>query len=238
LIDNYLKLYLEGNYDLKEMSHDLLGVFFGGNETTARSVVSFTYRMCHHPEYLKKLRDELRHELLHDGKIKINELNTVVTLENIHNLPYLSYCYKECLRIDSISTNSGLYTAINDANLGPYHFKKGTIVMNGIECLHNDPIAWKNPREFIPHRFDPESEYFLTPTGEKRDPLNFEPFSVGARNCPGQNLGLTEGKVLCALVALNFDFEVAEEIAKLKDISWSFGSVTELKVKVKKIYSS
>jgi cytochrome P450 len=46
-------MHLEGqHYDLKDMANDFLGVFFGGNETTARSVVAFAYRMYQNPEIL------------------------------------------------------------------------------------------------------------------------------------------------------------------------------------------
>jgi cytochrome P450 family 4 subfamily B polypeptide 1 len=167
--------------------------------------------------------------------LTLKDLPKIINLEKIHDLPYLSYCFKETLRVDSISTTSGLYTAIKDTSIEQYPIKKGTVITVGIHCLHNDPTQWQKPREFIPERFDPLSKYFLTPSGEKRDPINFLPFSVGARNCIGQNLAMTEGKVLSALVALSFDFEFPEELTKKKDVSWSFGSSPILTAKVTRV---
>jgi cytochrome P450 len=41
------------------MREDFLGLIFGGNETTAKSTVSFSYWMCLNPDILKKVRAEL-----------------------------------------------------------------------------------------------------------------------------------------------------------------------------------
>ena len=58
----------------------------------------------------------------------------------------------------------------------------------GINILarHLDPKEWEEPLKFIPERFDPESKFYLTPNGNKRDATSFVPFSQGLRNCPGQ----------------------------------------------------
>jgi cytochrome P450 len=157
-------------------------------------------------------------------------------LEKLGKLNYLNMVYKECLRIDSIVPSSSFYTAKRDATVGPYKIKKGLTVATGVISLHNDSTAWITPREFIPERFDPESKYFLTPNGLKRDPFQYQPFHSGGRNCIGQNLAMAEGKIVCALIALSFDFELIEKIKNLKDISWAFSSDTELKVKVTKVY--
>ena len=34
--------------------------------------------------------------------------------------------------------------------------------------LHHKDTIWRDHEKFIPERFDPKSEYFLTPKGEKR----------------------------------------------------------------------
>ena len=67
---------------------------------------------------------------------------------------------------------------------------------NFIPAMHNHPHQWREPEKFIPERFDPESEYFLTPDGKPRNPNVYAPFSHGIRNCPGSTLALLELKVL------------------------------------------
>jgi cytochrome P450 len=54
-----------------------------------------------------------------------------------------------------------------------------------IKALHNDPSVWREPKSFLPERFDPSNELYLKPDGTRRDPMSFLPFSSGARNCIG-----------------------------------------------------
>jgi cytochrome P450 len=48
---------------------------------------------------------------------------------------------------------------------------------------HYDESEWTKPFEFIPERFDPESEYFgkADSKGKARTPLSYVPFSFGPR---------------------------------------------------------
>lgn len=59
---------------------------------------------------------------------------------------------------------------------------------------------WKNPKEFIPERFELQNLTNL-------NPFSYLPFSAGPRNCIGQKFAMLEMK--CTLVKVLQNFEVA-----------------------------
>lgn len=73
--------------------------------------------------------------------------------------------------------------------------------------LGRDPRQWQRPEEFLPERFDRESELFLTPSKKERHQYAWCPFMAGNRYCIGQ---LVASKRLLADVIPhligNFDF--------------------------------
>jgi cytochrome P450 len=44
-------------------------------------------------------------------------------------------------------------------------FLKGDVIQFDIYNLHRNPDEWPEPEKFIPERFDPNSKYYLTPSG-------------------------------------------------------------------------
>ncbi|XP_022793261.1 cholesterol 24-hydroxylase-like [Stylophora pistillata] len=60
---------------------------------------------------------------------------------------------------------------------------------------------WSKPEEFNPYRFDDEEEL-------KRSHYNYFPFSLGPRNCIGQNFAQIEAKVLLSRFLQTFKFSL------------------------------
>ena len=59
----------------------------------------------------------------------------------------------------------------------------------------------------MPERFDPESKYYLTPSGNKRKATSFGPFLGGRRVCLGKTLAENVGKCMIPLIIACMDFE-------------------------------
>mmetsp|Transcript_9770 Transcript_9770/g.9555 ORF Transcript_9770/g.9555 Transcript_9770/m.9555 type:complete len:115 (-) Transcript_9770:68-412(-) len=76
--------------------------------------------------------------------------------------------------------------------------------------IHRNPNEWREPDEYIPERFDPQSDYFLTPAGKKRNPYSFIPFHGGKRICLGKTFAETIAKYVISAVMGKFDFEFME----------------------------
>jgi len=62
--------------------------------------------------------------------------------------------------------------------------------------LHWNTKEWIEPSKYIPERFDPESPYYLTPSGKKRHPMSFGPFLGGKRICLGKTFVETMSKII------------------------------------------
>jgi cytochrome P450 len=65
-----------------------------------------------------------------------------------------------------------------------------------IAHMCNNKSEWREPERFIPERFDPKSEWALTPSGNKRNPFSYAPYLGGSRICLGKSFVESVGKVL------------------------------------------
>jgi cytochrome P450 len=57
--------------------------------------------------------------------------------------------------------------------------REGDLIYIGMNALCHDREQWQQPYDFIPERFDPQSKWYLTPSGHKRNPFSFSPFLGG-----------------------------------------------------------
>jgi len=76
--------------------------------------------------------------------------------------------------------------------------------------LHNNTEEWIEPSKFIPERFDNNSPYSRTPSGDKRDPSSYSPFASGKRSCFGKTFAEIAPKVVCSMINDKFDLSLAE----------------------------
>lgn len=82
--------------------------------------------------------------------------------------------------------------------------------------MNRDPNLYPAPDSFIPQRFLPSH-----PLSQKIDPDAYRPFERGPRNCIGQDLAMTESKIVIALVIRRFNFiEAYEELNKRRGTPW------------------
>ena len=81
--------------------------------------------------------------------------------------------------------------------------------------IHRDPQYWENPEKFDPDRFSEENK-------DQRHRYAFIPFSIGPRQCIGNNLATLEMKILLIYILQNFrvicDPKSVEEFVPFFDI--------------------
>ena len=80
-----------------------------------------------------------------------------------------------------------------------------------IEALHHNSSEWQRPEEYLPDRFNPESELYLTPSGKKRNPYSFVPFSGGKRICFGKTFAEMNLRYLATYMSQFFELEFADK---------------------------
>ncbi|KAM6168028.1 cytochrome P450 4F6-like [Erethizon dorsatum] len=163
---------------------------FEGHDTTASGLSWALYNLARHPEYQERCRQEVR-ELLRGREPE------EIEWDDLAQLPFLTMCLKESLRLHPpvvvISRRCAQDVVLPDGRVIP----KGTTCVISIFGIHHNPSVWPDPEVYDPFRFDPENP-------QKRSPLAFIPFSVGARNCIGQTFAMAEMKVALALTLLRF----------------------------------
>jgi cytochrome P450 len=77
--------------------------------------------------------------------------------------------------------------------------------MTILHCFITYPFSAQDPESFDPDRWAPDN-----PEAEKLKELYY-PFSLGKRNCVGQNLAALEIKLILASVLRSFRFELVSQ---------------------------
>jgi cytochrome P450 len=90
--------------------------------------------------------------------------------------------------------------------------------------MHRSPQYWADPQAFNPSRF-------LDPS--QNTASAFLPFEKGPRNCIGQQLALTEAKVIMLLTLRFFDFEPRFDEVGPRIDGWGGRAYQELKLTAK-----
>ena len=96
-----------------------------------------------------------------------------------------------------------------DPRTGVEHNIANAAIWPSAHMLHRNERFFPKPTQFIPDRFIPELTPF--PEAELFEPAGkyvYQPFSIGPRNCIGQELAMIEAKIVVALTAREFDFVV------------------------------
>lgn len=107
---------------------------------------------------------------------------------------------------------------------------------------HYDKDQWHKSTEYIPERFDPNSELFSVPNSEKygssksRHPRSMVPFSCGPRICPGQILATVESKVVIARLIFRMEYDVDQDLLDNPTAQFNVNSQWHLKGTIRKLY--
>ena len=111
---------------------------------------------------------------------------------------------KEALRI-SPSIFGKVQVPNTDIELDGLTIKEGTHVFPCSSVVGMSNNIWQRPGDFIPERFETDSEYFNLPDGEKRDPIAFLTFGAGPRVCMGDSYTKYHVKVVLIYLLSQFD---------------------------------
>lgn len=179
----------------RHMTADAGGFMLAGTETTATLLSGLIYLLLKHPKHMRSLQTEVR-------ALKKEEL----TLEVLSHLSFMTACITEGLRVYSPAPIPFFRAIPKGGNriCGEWIPERTRVAVPHFAAYHS-PLNFKDPDAFIPERWFPGTGY----ENDRKDVFN--PFSVGPRNCIGQNLANHEMRIILALLIWNFDFELCPE---------------------------
>mmetsp|Transcript_15314 Transcript_15314/g.14889 ORF Transcript_15314/g.14889 Transcript_15314/m.14889 type:complete len:144 (+) Transcript_15314:772-1203(+) len=117
----------------------------------------------------------------------------------------------ETIRIDPPVPISSSFKFTEPTKIGPYMLRDDHFMFINFYELQHNPKEWIEPEEFIPERFDPESPYFKTPSGQRRNPASYSPFLGGKRVCLGKTFAEKMSRIIFTMMVWNFDFQFQDE---------------------------
>ncbi|KIW12775.1 hypothetical protein PV08_07962 [Exophiala spinifera] len=174
-----------------EAVEEAMGLAFAGSGTTSSTLVYLFYSLSTMENRHVQLK--LREELQAAGP----------RLADVKDLPYLNAVIKETMRL--YPTIISTLPRVLDVPLesGDVHLPAGTIVGMQNYVHHRDPLVYAEPNSFLPERWIGQS-----PSSEVEKA--FTPFSLGTRNCIGQNLAKAELLLVVSIVFRRLDLRLNE----------------------------
>ena len=99
--------------------------------------------------------------------------------------------------------------------------------------LHYNSKEWQRPQEFLPERFDHTHPLYLTPSGQKRHPNSWNPFSGGRRVCFGKTFAEMGLKMMLIIMCDTFNFEFVDPRWKTEFTKAHFAMASNVKLELK-----
>ena len=182
----------------RQIRDECMTVLVAGHETSGLALMYTLYLLARHPDYDRRVREELRAVL--NGRS--------ATSADLENLPLTTQAIKEALRLYP----PGWITArvlTEDAEVGGYSLKKGSSLIFSPWVTHRDPDVFPNPNTFDPDRWSPERAKDIPK-------FAFFPFGAGPRSCIGQHFAMMELGLIVATLVQRCSFElVSPEVVRL-----------------------
>lgn len=170
-------------------------MILAGFENTANTMGFLAYNLATHPKIQSYLQSEIDEMIKEGGKFDY---------DCISGLKFLDMCMQESLRLYTPITWNARASkeeiTINGLNIPA----KTTITIPAYALAH-DPEYWDEPHEFKPERMRDMSQI---------DPMYFQPFGVGPRNCIGMRFAMLEVKMVIAKLLYNFDLKPTAKTPK------------------------
>src|SRR3990167_487624 len=173
----------------KEILRNMNTFFVAGHETTAGALSNAIHLLAENPECQRKAREEV---------LSVCGTNNP-TYDDIQKMEYVHNCIKETLR--KCPPAVGVIRSVErDQQVGNLYLTKGALAFVQIYLIHHDPAYWgEDVDSFKPGRFDAEHS-------KSRHRYAWMPFSIGPRQCIGNNFAMLEMRSFLAVLLQKFEF--------------------------------
>lgn len=174
----------------EEILSNGLVFFVAGFETTGTAMSFMAYLLAKHPDIQDRLRDEVLAVLERDGAF---------TYDNVFGIKYLDQVISESLRYYSPVVGFTTRRCARDYTHNGDTIPAGTSVLIPSYHMSHDPTFWEEPEKFDPDRFSTENKGQI-------DPIVYQPFGQGPRNCIGMRFAQLEIKLTMAKTLAKYKF--------------------------------
>jgi cytochrome P450 len=175
-----------------QVRDEAMTLFLAGHETTANALTWAWHLLAQHPQVERRLHEEL------DAVVG----DRLPRADDAANLPYTRRVLAEVMRCYPPAWGIGR-RAIEDVEIGGYTIPCGTIVLLSQYLLHHDARFFPEPERFDPDRWLPEHQ-------RTRPRFAYFPFGGGNRVCVGESFAWTEGILVLATLARQWQLERVE----------------------------
>lgn len=176
-----------------EIKGQVILFFIAGYETSTNTMHFLANQLATHPDLQEKLRQEIFDVLEeHGGKI---------TYETISDMKYLEMCINETLRMYPIVVEN-TRVCEREVNINGITIPKGATIDIPVYHLHRSEEHWEDPDNFIPERMEDMSRI---------NPLVYQPFGAGPRNCIGMRFAMLEMKICFVRLMQEFRFVATDQ---------------------------
>jgi cytochrome P450 len=168
-----------------------------GSETSATCLSGAIYYLLKHPIWMTRLQAELRNAFRDEQEI---------CFQSVSRLKVLHAILQETLRMyPPLPVDVPRITPSEGATVCGTYIPPHTRVGIPMYPAYRSSLNFKDPNSFAPERWLGDEKY----TDDRRSVL--QPFSMGTRNCIGQNLAWAEMRTILARLVWNFDMELLPE---------------------------
>lgn len=182
--------------EIKQTSGTLI---IAGSETSATLLSGAVYYLVKNPEWLVKVHQELRASFTDESQISFASLS---------QLKILNAVIQETFRIyPPVPTSLPRVVPKKGLTICGVYIPPDTRIGIAQYPAYHSARNFKNPNVYKPERFLGDREY----EDDKRSVI--QPFSVGPRNCIGQNLAMAEIRTILARLVWHFDFTLEDNMA-------------------------
>jgi len=188
VLDFIIGAHNDGTLTDAEVFGNFWILFLAGHDTTASALMWHFYCLAKFPECQEKIYQEVIEAVGKDRPI---------TYEDLSKFKYTDNFISEVLRYYPPVTILPTRTTTKDVTVEGVLIPGGTLIGVDIYSLHHSPQYWENPEEFNPDRFTPENS-------KGRHKFAYLPFSLGKRECLGNNFSLQEQVLFLAMLVRKY----------------------------------
>ncbi len=173
--------------DHENLVDQLIGLWFGGFDTTASALAWTVALLSQNPDAMEALRAEAD---AYTGDFG--------SFADLADLPYAKAAFDEAQRIQGALLLTR--QALEEDEIGGYYIAKGSQVGVSAYTINQHPALWDNPERYDPMRWLDERK-------ERQHRFQFVQFGGGPRHCIGVGLAYMEAQFVLTKIAQRFHIQ-------------------------------